>query len=299
MKRIVLFLLVVGGVLVSRAWCQQPGQSPAAEAAIRAVDELYTQAFNNHDARAMAEFWSPDAVYLDRTTGDQFVGRAAIAEHLAHFFKHQSDVKLSLSVDSIRFLSPNVAIESGTAKTLSPSAAPDEGGYSAVYVKRDGRWLLDRVTDEASEVAPTHYQQLKALEWMVGRWVDRDKEDDVTITTECNWTKNQNFLTRSFTVTTRGHIDMSGMQIVGWDPARKTIRSWTFDSNGGFAEATWTRKGQQWFIYNKGVLADGRPASMVNIIKQLDKNSFTWQTVDRTAGGELLPNINEVVIERE
>jgi hypothetical protein len=92
---------------------------------------------------------------------------------------------------------------------------------------------------------------------------------------------------------------MSGMQIVGWDPAAKTIRSWTFDSDGSFAEATWTRKKDRWFIQNKGVLADGRKASMVNVIKLVGQNSFTWQTVERTAGGELLPNVDEVLIVRE
>ena len=74
---------------------------------------------------------------------------------------------------------------------------------------------------------------------------------------------------------------------------------WRFDSDGGFAEATWTCKKDRWFIQNKGILADGRKASMVNVIKQVDQNSFTWQTVERTAGGELLPNIDEVLIVRE
>jgi hypothetical protein len=45
-------------------------------------------------------------------------------------------------------------------------------------------------------------------------------------------------------------------------------------------------------------LADGRKATMTNVIKQIDDNSFTWQTIERTAGGELLPNIDEVVIVR-
>ena len=38
---------------------------------------------------------------------------------------------------------------------------------------------------------------------------------------------------------------------------------------------------------------------MTNVIKPIDANSFTWQTIDRTAGGELLPNIPEVLIVRE
>ena len=38
---------------------------------------------------------------------------------------------------------------------------------------------------------------------------------------------------------------------------------------------------------------------MTNVIKPVDQNSFTWQTVERTVGGELLPNIDEVLIVRE
>ena len=299
MKRIALCLLVLGGAIVNRSYAQKPGQPSTDEAAIRKADEVYVQAFNRHDAKALADSWSPEAVYLNRITAAEVVGRAAIAEQFAAFFKVQPEVKLDLSVESIQFVSPNVAVEYGTATTLVPNAEPDEVEYSAVYVKRDGQWLLDRVTDKTKEVVLSHYEQLKPLEWMIGRWVDKDDKDNASIETDCHWTKNRNFITRSFTVTIRDRIDMSGMQIVGWDPAAKTIRSWTFDSNGGFADATWTHKGDKWFINNKGVLADGRKASMVNVIKQVDANSFTWQTVERTAGGELLPNIDEVVIVRQ
>ena len=202
-------------------------------------------------------------------------------------------------MESIQFVSPNVAVEHGIATTLTPKAGAEEDAYSAVFVRRDGQWLLDRVTEKAKAAAPSHAEQLKPLEWMIGHWVDSDKDDKVDITTDCQWTKNRNFITRSFAVTADGEINLSGMQIIGWDPAAKTIRSWTFDSDGGFAEATWTLKKDHWYIHNKGILADGRKASMVNVIRQVDQNSFTWQTVERTAGGELLPNINEVLIVRE
>ena len=255
------------------------------------------KAFNKHDAKALADAWSPEAVYLNRVTGDEVVGRAAIAEQFTAVFKDQPEIKLDLNVQSIQFVSPNVAVEQGIAKTLAPKAEPEEEEYSAVFVRREGQWLLDRVTERAKEATPSRYEQLKPLEWMIGRWVDKD--DKVDIETECKWTKNQSFITRSFTVAAEGQINMSGMQIIGWDPVAKAIRSWTFDSDGGFAEATWTLKKDRWFIQNKGYLADGRKASMTNVIKQVDQNSFTWQTIERTAGGELLPNIDEVLIVRE
>ena len=235
-------------------------------------------------------------MYLNRTTGEEVVGRAAIAEQFTALFKEQPGLKLEVKVASVQFVSPNVAIEQGTAKLLAPDAEPEEIEYSAVNVKRDGKWLLDRVTDKSKEVAASHYEQLKALEWMVGHWTDDSDKAEVEL--DCNWTKNKNFLTRSFKISIDGQDDFSGMQVIGWDPAAKTIRSWTFDSNGTFAEATWEHRGKRWFIRNRGVLPDGRTASMVNVMKPVDENSFTWQTIDRTAGGELLPNIDEILIVR-
>jgi uncharacterized protein (TIGR02246 family) len=297
MKRVLMFLVVLGGAAANWSWGQQTGGQPAEEAAIRKRVAMYVEAYNKHDAKALGDFWSPDAVYVNRLSGEESVGRAAIVAQFEAAFKERPQARLDVSPASIQFMSPNVAVEQGTAKLLVPKAEPEEIEYNAVYVKRDGQWLLDRVTDKAKPSAPSHYQQLKVLEWMVGRWVDKD--DKVDIETECKWTKNQSFLTRSFTVSVEGRQETSGLQIVGWDAAAKTIRSWTFDSDGGYAEATWTRKGDRWFIRNKGVLADGRQASMVNVIKPVDDNSFTWQTVERTAGGELLPNTNEVLIVRE
>jgi uncharacterized protein (TIGR02246 family) len=276
-------------------WAQQPSDQSADEGAIRKAAAAYADAFNKHDAKAVADCWSPDAVYLNRSTGAQVVGRAAIADQFASLFKEQPQVKAEVTVTSIQFISPNVAVELGTAKIVSPNAEAEEIEYSAVDVKRDGQWLLDRVTDKSKEVVSSHYEQLKSLEWMVGQWTAA--EDDAQVEVDCNWTKNQNFLTRAFKFSMDDN-SLSGMQIIGWDPAAKTIRSWTFDSNGTFAEATWEQRGGRWFIRNRGTLPDGRAATMINVMKQVDASTFTWQTIERTAAGELLPNIDEIKIVR-
>ena len=91
---------------------------------------------------------------------------------------------------------------------------------------------------------------------------------------------------------------MAGMQLIGWDPEAKQIRSWVFDSDGGFAEGRWTKKGNRWSITTTGTLPDGGKASSVNVITYVDENQFKWKSLNRTAGGELLPNIDEVVVVR-
>ena len=246
--------------------------------------------------KSLADHWSPDAVYLNRTTGEEVVGRTAIAEQFAALLKEQPKLKVEVNVESIQFISPNVAVEHGKTKFLAPNAEPEEIDYTAVDVKRDGKWLLDRVTDKTKETDPSHYEQLKELEWMVGEWTGNT--DNAEVEVDCDWTKNKNFLTRAFKISIDGDTSFSGMQIVGWDPAKKTIRSWTFDSKGTFAEATWQQKGGRWFLRNRGTLPDGRTATMINVMKQVDANSFTWQTIDRTAGSELLPNIDEIQLVR-
>src|SRR5262245_21140092 len=272
------------------------------EAAIRKSDEAYVEAYNKRDAKAVAGMWSPEAVYVDPETGEESVGREEIEKEFSDTFSELKDAKLEIDVKSIKFLSPNVAVENGTARIIRPKEEPDESEYSALFVKRDGKWLLDRVTEEESVGPPPEpprsgYEHLKDLEWMIGSWIDQD--EDATIQTDCEWTKNQNFINRSFAVVIGDQVDMAGMQMIGWDPAANQIRSWVFDSDGGFAEGKWSRKGDHWVIQQTGTLPDGRKSSETNIVKRVDNNSFTWKSVQRAVGDDLLPDVDEVLIVRK
>lgn len=299
MRSIFFVLVITASIVASGLQAQQVNNQSADEAGIRAAAASYVEAFNKHDPQAVAEHWSPDAVYLNRTTGEEIAGREAIAEQFATLFEGQPDVTMEVDVEAIQFVSPNVAVEQGVVTVLTPNAEPEVTEYSAVNVKRDGKWLLDRLTDKTKEVVPTHYEQLKPLEWMVGSWTDEAEAEDADVELECSWSANKNFLTRAFKISIDDQVDFSGVQIIGWDPAAKAIRSWTFDSNGCFAEGSWKLQGDRWFISNHGVLPDGRSASMINVLKQVDDHALTWETIERSAGDELLPNIDEIRIVRQ
>lgn len=292
-RQVISIFALMATSLASMANAQDDRQS-ADEMAIRKAVEAYVAAFNKGDAKALAALWAPEAVYTNPLTNEDVVGREAIEGQFAGIFEGAKGARLESTTLSIGFVSPNVAVEQGLAKVILADQVPEESQYSAVYVKRDGQWLLDRVTEEVVPVVISHYEHLKALEWMVGSWVDQDEE--ATVITECNWTRNNNFLTRSFTVQVGDQINMAGMQIIGWDPAEKRIRSWVFDSDGGFGQAIWTKKDKSWHIQQTGVLPDGRKSSVVNIITYVNDNTCTLQSVNRTVDGELLPNIAEVQI---
>ncbi len=268
----------------------------ADKAAIEKSVASYTAAFNKRDAKSLAAHWSPDAVYVNPLSGNQVEGREAITAEFTAILGQLKDHKLAVDVESIDFVSPNVAVETGSAKLMSADGKAEESTYTAIHVKRDGKWLLDRVTEKEVPVILSHHDNLKELEWLIGKWIDADNTGSVETT--CAWTRNKNFMTRSFTVSLDGQVDLAGMQIIGWDPAEKQIRSWLFDSDGGFAEGRWTKNGNRWSIVTAGTLPDGGKTSSVNVITMLDNDSFQWKSINRVADGELLPNIDEVVVVR-
>lgn len=297
MKR--TFLTTVFSIIlcVPLSLAQESSAPSDDEAAIRASGKAYVEAFNRADASAVASFWSANAVYTDRVNGQQVVGRQAINDLFKDLFASPEKAKLDVSIESIQFVSPNVAVEHGQAKFLRPDIDPEAIEYSAVYVRSDGKWLLDNVTDKSSQAKQSGYEQLQAIEWMIGSWVDQD--DDVRIATDCSWTKNKNFMTRSFTVSTADAVELSGLQIIGWDSAANQIRSWTFDSDGGFAEGVWSKSNDRWYIHKKGTTPDGKTTTAVNHVTPIDEDSFSFQSTQRTLAGELLPSINEVIVVRK
>jgi uncharacterized protein (TIGR02246 family) len=309
MKWAFIFLVATMAQLASASVAcaadETPEKSSAApqnadeEVAIRAAGAAFVDAYNVRDAKKLAALWSPEAVYVDPLTGEETVGRAAIEAIFTAAFADKQDIKLAVDVNSIDFVSPNVALVQGTAHVLRPGGDPEDSEFKAVRVKRDGKWLLDRVSEvEKEKTLPSNYEHLKELEWMVGSWHDDDPRPAIEIQTDCEWTKNKNFLTRSFAIAIDDRVKKSGMQIIGWDPVAKQIHSWTFDSDGAFAEGTWSHKGDKWLIQNTGTLPDGGKATSTNIMTYVDDNSFKWESVNREIDGELQPNVDPVMVVR-
>lgn len=296
MQRRFLLALISGVALVALPGALAADQA-ADKAAIERAIESYTAAFNARDPQKLAAHWGPEAVYTNPLTGTQVEGREAIVKEFTTIFAEVASAKLVVQVESIQFLSPNVAVEQGTANLISPDKPSQSSRYTALHVKRDGKWLLDRVSEQEESLPPSQYDKLQPLEWMIGTWVDQDEQATVEMT--CQWAKNQAFLTRAFTISIGDRIDMSGMQIIGWDARQRRIRSWVFDSDGGFGEATWTKKDQRWIVNAAGTLPDGRRTSAINILTILGKDTITWQSTGRSLDGEILPNLEAVQLTRQ
>ncbi len=272
-------------------------QESGPEKVIKERVQQYEEAYNREDAKALAAMWAEDAEYIQPETGELIKGRAEIEKQFISVFKETPDAKIEINVSSIEFPKPDQAVETGTAIVKSKGELIDETAYKATYIKKGQEWLLTQVREVESAEAPKQNEHLKELNWLVGDWVDTD--EDTTIDSSFAWGKYGNFMTQKFTMMAEGKFQIEGRQIIAWDPIKKEIRSWLFDSDGGFGDGVWRKKDKNWVVEMSHTLADGRKASSINIYTPIDENSYTWQSVGREVGGELLPNINPVTVIRK
>jgi hypothetical protein len=113
-----------------------------------------------------------------------------------------------------------------------------------------------------------------------------------------SWAENDNFLVNTFAITLKDVPLSGGTQWIGWDGAAKGIRSWSFDSNGGFTESTWTKEGDKFLVKATTTLRDGKKLTATNIITKIDPEHFSWQSTQRAVDGNKLPDTEVVKMKR-
>jgi uncharacterized protein (TIGR02246 family) len=268
-----------------------PRPAPAAQAeeekALRLAAEAFRKAFNAGDVQAIMARWAPDGEYVDEH-GEEFRGRDAIAKMYASLFAHHQGLKIELTIDSIRFISQDTAIVKGTGHARPAAGGPATASrFTAVKVKRDGRWLTESVHESACP-NDCNYENLRDLEWLVGTWTT--EHDGATVELKFEWIANRNFLRGTQALKKGDSVLCTNLQIIGWDPTRGRVRSWDFDSDGGFGSELWARDGARWVLEAHGVRRDGHLTESVNRITPVDAGSFTWQSVRRRVNGVELPD---------
>jgi hypothetical protein len=64
-------------------------------------------------------------------------------------------------------------------------------------------------------------------------------------------------------------------------------------------EAVWTRSSEnQWVVKAEGTLRDGSPTSATQIVDMISNDAVKTSSLDRIIGGEIAPDIEEVVMVR-
>jgi uncharacterized protein (TIGR02246 family) len=267
----------------------------AVQQEIRKAAVAFVEAFNRKDAKALSGLFAEQARYED-AQGHVVLGREAIEQAFAKSFQEEPQAKLSIEVESLRMLTPEVVVEQGFSEFFPDGKTfTSRARYLVLHLKEQDQWRMVSVRTMEEEFV-SHYEMLRGLEWLVGDWVDESAE--AVVETSGRWDEKKNFLLLDIKVKRRGVAVQTGSQRIGWDPQTKQIRGWTFDSQGGFGETCWQPVEEGWQVRLTGVSGDGESVSAVRHFSMRDPAHIVVNTTDRTRGGATLADIQIVMVRK-
>jgi uncharacterized protein (TIGR02246 family) len=269
---------------------EKAADDSADTAEIKKAGQSFVKAFLAGDAKALAAHWTENGEYF-ADDGTLIRGRAEIEKLYTDLFGKKNPVaEASVEPTSIRFPSKDSAIEEGYFKVRMGKEPSTSSKYTVLYVREGGKWLMAVVREWPSEGL-----SIRDLEWLIGTW--EAKRDNTDVVTTYEWWGDKSYIRVNISIKQKDRT-REGFQMIGKDRSTGQIRSWTFDHDGGFGEATWSRDGNKWTQDSAGVLEDGSVLSATNILTPIDNNSFTFHSVKRTVDGDDVAEIPPVRVTR-
>ena len=169
------------------------------------------------------------------------------------------------------------------------------GRYTVVWVKQNGKWLIDAVR-EAAVADPSLRGRLEELSWMIGEWVEDG--DAAAIQAACVWSPDKHFLLRESRIQPRGRNPHVVTRRMGWDPAAGRIRSWVFDSDGGFAESGWTREGDALDREFHRCTSWREAERGTTVYTRIDDNTLLVESLGFQVDGESMPDLRVKLVRK-
>jgi uncharacterized protein (TIGR02246 family) len=278
-------------VWMSVSAASELGSHAPDEQAIRATTKEYLVALERGDAKALAKFWVADGDIVDELGNSHAAYDLFTQETKSAPERPRPQVKVTSS--SIRFLTADVAVEDGTSEVIPPpgdTLPSAQGRFTAMWVKQEGKWRLASLR-EARVEPPATAAQLADLDGMAGEWSAQDGQAAFEVSAA--WNPTRTFFLRELKILSEGQVAFSVMQRIGWDPLTRKIKSWNFDSDGGYGEGTWKKAAaNSWIVRATGVLPDGRQTSTTNVYKFDGEDSFTWKSTSVRVDAEAPPELN-------
>jgi uncharacterized protein (TIGR02246 family) len=272
--------------------------SPAAndEQAVRQVTQNFVKAFNAGSAEKVAAlFWG--GAELTDDAGNVHKGVAAIKDTFTRFFQKFAGASSSMTATSVWMVGPTLAIDEGK-RVVSlgenrPSAATR---YTLVMIKEHGQWKIASARELEDDESLSPHERLKPLAWLVGDWVNEGS--DAVVQMSCKWSDDRNYLLIDFNGKVQGKPALKSNQRIGWDPLTEKVKSWVFDSDGGYGEAIWSQIQDRWVIKSTAVLPDGQTGSATISLEPRDKDSYIMKGFDRIRGKDAEPDFEVTVVRK-
>lgn len=276
-----------------------PPAKPAdpAEAEIRASAEDFVKAFNAGDAAKVVAHFAESGEIIDEE-GTQYQGTDEVKQLFGAFFLKFPGAKLVMDIESVRTVAPNVAIEEGTRVIMGKDEKDTaQVRYSSVRSKLNGKWVIASLREFNADPAPTPTDHLAGLDWLIGEWINEGS--DAVVKIKYAWSEDKNFILADLNIQKAGNEAMKCSQRIGWDPSQQKIRSWLFDSDGGFSEGVWAAASdKEWLVKSTATLPNGQTGSATVTYTKIDANRFQIRGTQRIVGDAVEPDFDVHVVRK-
>jgi hypothetical protein len=271
--------MALSSFLTTFAQAEIADESDARAREVRAASRKYVASNERGDSKSLTQMWTEGGDYID-ASGSVFSAKQLLDGRAEGATADVVIDSLSSDESTVRFITSDVAIEDGISEAGSR--------FTAIWVKRDGRWLLDSLRESTCD-GPRGNEKLKSLAWLVGEWAAKAGDTDVLVSS--HWSDDGQYIVREFLVRADGREDITATQRIGADSSTGKIRCWTFDSNGGMSEGTWRMDGERWVVNTKDVLADGTTSKTSATYVPRGDGTFVSETTSSLDAGEGKPAV--------
>ena len=256
------------------------------EAALRATVDAYSASFSTGDVNTIMNFWSPDADFTS-DNGDVTKGRDAIGKLFAASIAELKTGKSVLKIETIRFLTPDVAAMDGSVEFTPANGPMETNRFSSMWTRKNNRWIIASARDLLEGEEHVADRGMKEMQWLAGEWTAQDRDTAIKLTVKPEL--DGKFAFAKFEIKNPKQT-ITIYQMLGFDPTEGGLRSWTFDSRGGFGETIWVRDGANWIGDMSVVLGTGQTGSSVNNMQMMGPNQFKWRATNREVEGQPIPD---------
>lgn len=265
------------------------------EQALQRESEATIKAFNAGDVAVLTAMFLENGELVDEA-GTVHAGKPAITELFTGFFERFPKSTLEMIVTSSRPIGETLAVEEGQRRITTADGETAQVRYVTLRSKQGDRWPIASHHEFTDDPLPSPREVLQSVSWLVGDWVDEGPDGRAAIS--FRWSDDGNFLLGDYTMSAAGAGESKSVQRIGWDQVTGQLRSWTFDSDGGFTEGRWDATDAGWVVKSAATLPDGVTGSATLMIAVKDADHFVVRGTDRIVGGVEQPDF-EVTVSRQ
>ncbi len=275
---------------------EAPAAPPELVAVIEHEEGATVEAFNKGDAEALGKLFMEQGELIDEN-GNLYQGRDQITSVFKAFFERFPKAVLEMEVTGLRTVGDSLAIEEGVRRvTLPEQDTAAQMRYVAVRDKVGDHWPIASYREFSDDPLPSPREMLQGVSWLVGDWIDESPEGRTSIS--YRWDESGNFLVGDYTLHVDSLQESKSSQRIGWDPIEGVLRSWTFDSDGGFSTGEWVPTEFGWVVKSDATMPDGITGTATVTLTPKDEDHFVVRSSDRIVGGVDEPEFELTIARR-